>query len=185
MPIEKYDIEENSSKCLEFLVIKSALNDERSKRSRDLLDILARCQTDNPFVAPKEVVESIGSISTKHIQLFNAKVVHMLDPLIVLSRRKINEYGDQEMLLRCMNYLFGHILSAIPSLLFNGALAYKNIVDRPEDDFDPFGYLIGNLDLCFKEVDPYSHYKDYGINEGRTFTPSLVTDLVKKIIEDT
>lgn len=36
-------------------------------------------------------------------------------------------------------------------------------------DFDPFAYLLNNLDLVIANAKPYQHYIAFGRNEGREY----------------
>jgi len=170
---------ENASKCLEFIVIKASLNDPRYVQAQQFLGVVSRGLGTRKFILPQEVAMSIGVEVNRQVKIFNAAFGSRLDFLNIYGRPKISEYSNTQFLARCIVYLFEHIISAIPAILTSGGLAYSNHETIMDGGFDPFGYLLSNLDLCANSVNPYEHYKSHGKSEGRIFFDSKIIDQIK------
>lgn len=173
-----YPQKENSSKCLEFLAIKAALNDPRFVQALQLFAVICKGYGGNKFILPKEVAISIGAEVNREVRIINSALGIGLDEINIYSRPEIGKYSNQQFLAGCIGYLLESLISAVPVMLINGALAYSNIKSNTQDDFDPFGYLLSNFDLCSNPINPLDHYLRHGLSEGRT---SFDSKLVEKI----
>ena len=172
---------ENSSKCLEYIALVASVNDLRFIQSKQLLDVFCRGAGNNKFVLPQEVAASIGSEVNKEVRILNEALGGMLDDLNVYGRPKMHEYSDQQFLASCLRYLLESVVATIPAILTSGALAYSNTRQQLDDNFDPFGYLIRNFDLCASAINPMEHYKAHGKSEGRTSFDSKIIENIERL----
>jgi hypothetical protein len=174
-----YPQKENSSKCLEFLAIKACLNDPRYVQALQLFAVICKGDGINKFVLPQEVAISIGAQVNREVRILNSALGIALDEINIYSRPEISKYSNQQFLASCVRYLLENLISAVPNMLVSGALAYCNSTKNSEDEFDPFGYLLSNFDLCSNAINPLDHYLRHGKSEGRTSFDSKIVEQIK------
>lgn len=165
---------ENQSYCLQDLLIMSALNDSRYRESMDFYKPLTKISSGAKFIAPKEVVESVGGLVSRYIQTFNSLVSETLDPLYFHSRPNIAAYSSPEILAACINHIILKLNAATETILGNGANCLIDSLNNPSSEFDPFGYLLKNPDIRYLPVSPFEHYQNHGVSEGRKYINSEV-----------
>ena len=122
---------------------------------------------------------SIGADVNKEVRSLNLAFGDMLDEINIYSRPKMSQYSNQQFLASCLRYILENLVSVIPSILTSGALAYSNTKQSLDEDFEPFGYLINNFDLCANAINPLEHYSSHGKSEGRTSFDSKIAEQIK------
>lgn len=172
---------ENASKCLEYIVIKASLNDPRYVQAKQLFGVVCKGAGIRKFILPIEIAMSVGADVNKEVRSLNSEFGDMLDEINIYSRPKMSQYSNQQFLSSCLIYILENLVSAIPSFLINGALAYSNTKQSHDEGFDPFGYLINNFDLCANAINPLEHYSSHGKSEGRTSFDSKITEKIKSL----
>ena len=174
---------ENKSFCLQDLLIMAALNDSRYRESMDFYKPITKISNGARFVAPKEVVESVGGVVSRYIKTFNSLVSDTLDPLYFQSRPNIAAYSSPDILATCINHIMLELNAATETILGNGANCLIDSLNNPSSEFDSFGYLIKNPDIRYLPVSPHEHYQNHGINEGRKYINSEVILKLQPVIK--
>jgi len=169
----------NPSKCVEYLTIKSALNEsimQRNHAAAVIFDVLTKINSGNQFVLPKEIVQSVLGQMHNNIRVFNDYFGERLDYPSVHKRLSLNQFYASGHVSSVINHLLGCFIASMPKVLKAGLNAAKDAGEYGHSsmfqEFDALGYFLANLDLCFVDVSPFSHYLQHGRAEGRTFIKS-------------